>query len=501
MSAKTPDFFDRTLANLSSMWRDLAERAGFAERRIRDPGVSEDDAETIRTQFRECLDAKGGEVSARARAAELGGAYLGLSTEGRKRFLKILATDFALDTNELGRAVESYVASTDEVERLEAERALRFAMLAPRVRLVTQFASLPDGVKFLVDLRADLLGSADGDAALESLDLDLKALLASWFDVGFLELRRITWDSPASLLEKLSRYEAVHRVRSWGDLKNRLDADRRCYGFFHPRMPNEPLIFLEVALVRGMAGSIQAVLDERAPLQDPRQADTAIFYSISNTQEGLRGIGFGSFLIKNVVDDLALEFPRLQTYATLSPIPGFRRWLGKLTLEDLNDYLATDERVAASEAAHAADQGEDFRALLEQPRWHAKPEWTEILRAPLSRLAAVYLLAERRGGKPLDPVARFHLGNGASVERLNWLADTSPKGLVESAGMMVNYGYRSADIEANHETYALGGPVAASGALKRLVAGSPGATSRASGIARLQDAVGLGRRRREQPGP
>src|SRR5258708_4101890 len=250
MSAKAPDFFDRTLANLGSMWRDLAERAGFAERRIRNPDVNDEDAEAIRARFRECLEAKGGEVSARARAADLGGAYLGLSPGGRRRFLKILATDFALDAGQLALSIDAYAAAADEAARLEAERRLRQAMVAPRVRLLTQFSSLPDGVKFLIDLRSDLLAAAEGDPALESLDMDVKALLASWFDVGFLELRRITWDSPGSLLEKLSRYEAVHRVRSWGDLKNRLDADRRCYASFHPRMPSEPLILLEHALVR-----------------------------------------------------------------------------------------------------------------------------------------------------------------------------------------------------------------------------------------------------------
>jgi malonyl-CoA decarboxylase len=490
MSAKAPDFFDRTLANLGGMWRDLAERAGFAQRRIRDPDISDDDAEAIRSRFRECLEARGGEVSARARAADLGGAYLGLSPAGRKRFLEILAADFALDAAALARAAEAYAAAEDDRARAEAERRLKQAMVAPRLKLLTQFTSLPDGVKFLVDLRADLLAAMDGQAALASLDMDAKALLASWFDVGFLELRRITWDSPASLLEKLSRYEAVHRVRSWADLKNRLDADRRCYAYFHPRMPNEPLIFLEVALVKGMAGSVQALLDERAPLLDPRQADTAIFYSISNTQEGLRGIGFGSFLIKHVVDDLAREFPRLSSFATLSPIPGFRRWLGRLPLEEALEYLPYDERIAASAAAAAAGIGEDFRAILEQPRWQAKPELAEPLHQPLTRLAAVYLLAIRRDGRPIDPVARFHLGNGASVERLNWLADTSAKGLAESAGLMVNYGYRSAEIESNHEIFASGGPIAAAGSLRRLVSSSPAAAQLAVEPAHRAEQVG-----------
>ena len=204
-----------------------------------------------------------------------------------------------------------------------SQRELRTALNAPRIKLLTQFNALPEGVKFLVDMRAELLRFGREDRGLVGLEADLKGLLAAWFDIGFLELKRITWDSPAALLEKLSVYEAVHQVRSWTDLKNRLDSDRRCFAFFHPRMPSEPLIFVEVAMVSGMAADVQALLDVKAPVIDPRSADTAIFYSISNAQRGLAGISFGGFLIKRVVDQLSAEFPKLKTFATLSPIPGF----------------------------------------------------------------------------------------------------------------------------------------------------------------------------------
>lgn len=463
-------FLDRTLATLTSAWRDLVERAGLAERTLRDPDIAGDEAEVLRAQFRDCLEAKGGEVSARARAASLGRTFLTLSPEGTKRFLKILASDFALDAEALVKAAGDYQVAVGTPGMVKAERKLRAATVSPRARLLTQFTSLPDGVKFLVDMRARLLEIVGDDPDLASLDEDMRQMLAAWFDVGFLALRRITWDSPASLLEKLAEYEAVHRVRSWADLKNRLDADRRCYAFFHPRMPTEPLIFVEVALVKGIADNVQRLLDPSAPQENPRDADTAIFYSISNTQEGLRGIGFGNFLIKQVVDDLATQFPRLAAFSTLSPIPGFRRWLARLKKEELDTLLPEDERAPL-------DARGDWRLSLEQS-WVGDPELAPALKPALMRLGAVYLLAEKRDGKPVDPVARFHLGNGARIERINWLGDTSAKGMKESAGLMVNYLYRLDDIEANHEAFASGGPIAASNQVRKLAGGSPAVKAR-----------------------
>jgi malonyl-CoA decarboxylase len=291
-------------------------------------------------------------------------------------------------------------------------------------------------------------------------------LLASWFDVGFLELARITWDAPAALLEKLIVYEAVHEIRSWADLKNRLEADRRCFAYFHPRMPEEPLIFVEVALVQGIADNVQSLLDESAPVGDPGEADTAIFYSISNCQRGLAGISLGDFLIKRVVDSLAAELPHIKTFATLSPIPGFRRWLVRRLAEEGDALLTAGEQRALLQIEGAPS----FTALLERPDWARDEGLAQALRVPLTRLAARYILNEKTSrGRALDPVAHFHLTNGARVERLNWRADLSEKGLHQSFGMMLNYLYRLPDIEANHEAYRGEGRIAASGILNRLV--------------------------------
>ena len=272
--------------------------------------------------MRACLEGRGGEVTARARATALGRAYLSLEEAGRLRFLKMLAEEFDVDRDAVDAAAAALTTATDPADRRKAEHRLREALEAPRVRLLTQFNALPDGVKFMVDMRAELLRMSRDEPSLRGLEADLKRVLANWFDVGFLELRRITWRSPALLLEKLIAYEAVHEIRGWTDLKNRLDSDRRCYAFFHPRMPDEPLIFVAVALVTGMADNIHDLLDEDSPVADPDAADTAIFYSISNAQQGLAGISFGNFLIKRVVDDLSGEFKNLKTFATLSPIPG-----------------------------------------------------------------------------------------------------------------------------------------------------------------------------------
>jgi malonyl-CoA decarboxylase len=442
--------FDRTLGNLRAAWRDIAESARVYIGAGPRPDLPDNDAERLRAQMRACLEGKGGQVSARARAAELGRTYLALSPTGQERFLRLLAEEFDLDRDAVDAACERLMRAEGEEERRQAEQALREALQPPRTRLLTQFNALPEGVKFLVDLRSELMALGKRDAALAGLEQDLKNLLASWFDVGFLELQRITWESPAALLEKLIAYEAVHAIRSWTDLKNRLEADRRCFAFFHPRMPHEPLIFVEVALVSGMASNVQKLLDEHAPLMDPSSADTAIFYSISNCQRGLAGISLGDFLIKRVVDQLAKELPKLRTFATLSPIPGFRKWLDGRLAEGAEPRL---------------------RQILETPSWHLDEDLAKEAREPLTRLCARYLVLEKgRGGRALDPVAHFHLSNGARIERLNWLGDTSPKGLEQSAGMMVNYLYKLSDIEANHEAYTGEARVTASLTLRNLAA-------------------------------
>jgi malonyl-CoA decarboxylase len=291
-------------------------------------------------------------------------------------------------------------------------------------------------------------------------------------------LRRITWDSPAALLEKLIAYEAVHEIQSWDDLKNRLEHDRRLFAFFHPRMPNEPLIFVEVALVNGMADNIQALLRRDAPVMDPNSADTAIFYSITNAQKGLAGISFGGFLIKRVADQLANEFKRVKTFATLSPIPGFRRWIAREfdsaakpgAKNGFAQLLRKSERDALGELAAPVKDGEGLVKLLDRPDWPEVKGAVETLREPLIRLCARYLLLDKRAdGRARDPVAHFHLSNGAGLERVNWLADMSPRGMSQSATLMVNYVYRLDAIEENHEAYSGAGSIAASSAVKALV--------------------------------
>jgi malonyl-CoA decarboxylase len=420
-----------------------------------------------------CLDGRGGEVTARARAADLGRTYLALNSAGRERFLHLLATEFDADHAVVDDCCALVGAAADSAARAAAERALRVALTAPRVTLLRQFNALPEGVKFLVDRRAELIALAGDDPGLRGLADDLRDLLANWFDIGFLELRRITWDSPATLLEKLMAYEAVHEIRSWTDLKNRLEADRRCFAFFHPRMPDEPLIFVEVALVTGIAGNVHALLDEAAPVGNPQTADTAIFYSISNCQQGLVGISFGDFLIKRVVDALASELPRLKSFATLSPLPGFRAWL--TAQAERGGLLLTGDARAVQALGTGLDEDTADRILLyllDRPDWHQDARIAAGLRDPLLRLGARYLThAHAPSGRALDPVANFHLSNGARVERLNWLGDVSAKGLAQSAGLMVNYLYRLGDIEANHEAYRDEGLVAASSAVRGLARG------------------------------
>ena len=353
----------------------------------------------------------------------------------------------------VAEAHAAYQKAVGSDDQWKAEAALRAAMRSLRIRILTQFNAIPQGVKFLVDLRADLLRYLQNDRELAVLDRELESRLNAWFDVGFLELQRLTWSSPASLLEKLIEYEAVHEIRSWTDLKNRLDSDRRLYAFFHPRMPSEPLIFVEVALTDHLAGSVQELLDEQAPVFDHRKADTAIFYSISSTQVGLRGVSFGSFLLKRVIDDLKRDFPRLENFATLSPIPGLAAWVKKnpQVLAECGIDMSLEQ---LSSAAWADDKAQ-----------------ARALREPLLRLGARYLTTAKQGGgesgPPFDAVSRFHLGNGARVERLNYLGDMSAKGFRQSFGLMVNYRYALDELETNLEAFAAEGKIAMSAPIRR----------------------------------
>ena len=470
---------DWALRRVTSLWRDMADRVVGAE------------SEAIADQMRACLEDRGGEVSARNRAAKLAQAYLLLDAPGRTEFLRVLA-GFDADEAATRSAMERVLNAADPTERASAKAKLRRALEPPRLRLLTQFTTIPDGMKFLVDLRAELLRVMDGDPLLGALENDLRGQLASWFDVGFLELRRIDWNSPAALLEKLVSYEAVHRIRTWRDLKNRLDSDRRCYAFFHPRMPHEPLIFVEVALVKGLAASVQKLLDEKAPVLDPTQADTAIFYSINNCQRGLDGISFGNFLIKRVVSLLGAELRGLKSFATLSPIPGFSRWL-HARLAEPDAALLTDEELAALRTAAPAmlalpapaegattsavsgklaeSSSQTLARVLGRRGWQRDETVSKLLEPVLTRLCANYLLnatSPRNAQRARDPVTHFHLSNGARVERVNWRGDVSEKGMRESAGFMVNYLYDPAKIEEYHEGYMGEGKRPAATAIRKL---------------------------------
>ena len=260
----------------------------------------------------------------------------------------------------------------------------------------------------------------------------------------------------------------MHPIESWNDLRNRLDTDRRCYAFFHPRMPSEPLIFVEIALLKGVPKSVQMLLDEKAPVHDPHAADTAIFYSISNTQRGLRGISFGNLLLKRVIEDLKRDLPRLKVFATLSPLPGFRKWLGQIVAEGTPPLAAADaSKLAQALGCNVRDV--TLAAALERADLASDTRLTEALREPLQMLCARYLLKEKSGTRPLDPIANFHLANGARVNRIFWRADTSARGILQSYGMMVSYRYDLNEVDKNHERFLRNGQIAAAPRVLRLL--------------------------------
>jgi malonyl-CoA decarboxylase len=404
----------------------------------------------------ESLLGERGEVSGAALAVQALAAYQALDERGRGEFFDALAQEFAPSPEAVGKAADAYRYDPTPQNLIQLQQIIDTA----RQELFRRLNMAPGGTAALVEMRRQVLRGLKAHPTWSAIDADLLHLFRSWFNRGFLRLRRIDWRTPAIVLEKLIEYEAVHAVQGWRDLRRRLEGDRLCFAYFHPQLRDEPLIFIEVALTRGMSAHVQPLLDINAPVAAPAQADTAIFYSITNCQEGLRGISFGNLLIKQVAEGLKSELPHLKQFATLSPIPGFRRWLDR-----------TETRVGLSLGPNA-EQRLAMLAAIEAPGWHAG-EVPEDLQKLLMRLCAWYLLHAKQNAEPLDAVARFHLGNGAALERLNWLGDTSDSGMAHSAGMMVNYVYRLDDVERNHERYFADHAIVASRAVQKLAHKSP----------------------------
>ncbi|WP_299177863.1 malonyl-CoA decarboxylase [uncultured Neptuniibacter sp.] len=449
-------FIERTLTQLKRVWHDLSIDRQNSDALQISSELSDTDSEQLLQWMNNCLNHKGGEVAARRRAAQIGESYLALNQAGRIRFLKLLNQHFDVDSMAVEAAIEDW-RQADTNSKPKSATRLRETLEPPRLRLLKQFTELPEGVKFLVDLRAELIQLKKEHPELAALENDLKHLLTSWFDIGLLQLEQINWHSSAEILEKLIAYEAVHAIQSWDDLKNRLDSDRRCFAFFHPNMPNEPLIFVEVALVTGLADNVQKLLDEEAPIIDIQAADTAIFYSISNAQKGLAGISFGNFLIKRVVAELQHDFPNLTQFSTLSPVPGFVRWLSSQDENALRGLPGGKQWVALSQPRLPLD-------------WQQDQELQQKRKEPLLSLAAHYLCQEkRRGVTARDPVAHFHLSNGAELAQINWMADSSENGLNQSAGLMVNYLYDLPHIENRSEMYSAKGNIAYAPVIRTLL--------------------------------
>ena len=393
-----------------------------------------------------------GEASGVALARDILARYGQLTEEPRSGFFEALAHRFGPDSEALEPAIEAWRRAPTDETAADLHRASE----PRRMELFRRLNLAPGGTAALVRMREQLLDALNQRRDLAAVDADFTHLFASWFNRGFLVLRRIDWSTPANILEKIIRYEAVHEIHDWDDLRRRIDLpDRRCYAFFHPALVDEPLIFVEVALTREIPGAIEPILAQKRDPVDPERATTAVFYSISNCQRGLAGVSFGNFLIKQVVEEVRREVPRLSTFVTLSPVTNFAGWLQRELKDEASRALNEADKVAL--------------AALDVANWQRDPAIIEAVREPMMRAAAWYFLyARNRRGAPIDSVARFHLGNGARLERLNWLGDTSDKAMRQADGFMVNYLYDLDDIEKNHEAYAGLRTVVASNAVTRL---------------------------------
>jgi malonyl-CoA decarboxylase len=441
----TPSFLSDLLSTLTERGRALL-RGKFGNG---DTSLSHHEL----IQLGETLLSRRGEATGVALAHSLLAGYAAASPEDRAQFLKSLADRFGADHARVDAAIDAYRSGEPAAS---AVAALHLAAEPRRQELIRRLNLAPGGTAQLVQMREALLALLADDDSLRAVDRDFAHLFASWFNRGFLVLRRIDWTTPAHILEKIIRYEAVHAIENWDDLRNRLaPPDRRCYAFFHPQLVDEPLIFVEVALTKDVPDAIAPLLDLARPVIGAHEATTAVFYSISNTQKGLGGISFGNFLIKQVVEELKHDLPNLQTFVTLSPVPGFAAWLAS---ERLREGRIFD-----------AEQDETLQLLDHDGWWLNASNVTRLREVILPAAAYYFLVARDARGRQLDPVARFHLGNGARLDQLNFPGDLSEKGLQQSHGLMVNYLYALDEIESNHEAFFETGTVAAASAIRKLV--------------------------------
>lgn len=412
------------------------------------------------SELAESLLSRRGEASGVVLAQALLAAFEAADGAAKLAFLKALAERFGPEPKAVKTALAALQKSPEAPELVEA---IHLAAEPRRQEVMRRLNLAPGGTAGLVKMREELLAMSRANPELRRVDSDFAHLFGSWFNRGFLGLRLIDWHTPASILEKIIRYEAVHAIQNWDDLRNRLQpTDRRCYGFFHPQLVDEPLIFVEVALTSAIPDNVAELLDlSRAPIA-AEEATTAVFYSISNTQKGLAGVSFGNFLIKQVVAELKAQLPNIRCFVTLSPVPGFAAWLSAQRKDESSTLISAAQRRAF--------------AVLDQPEWHKDPALCGALKEPLLAAAATYFLkAKDKSHRLPDPVARFHLGNGACLERLNYLGDVSANGMKQSHGLMVNYLYDLAKIETNHEAFVERAHVAVSDSVKAVLptAGAP----------------------------